>query len=88
MAGSESGFLGSGSAGSYGSGQGWWGSEPGEDLGELVVAGWQPERQCPGVADELGGVADEACRRVALMALPPRPPCPAMLSSPAVVAVS
>ena len=41
-----------------------------------------------GVADQQAGTAISRHRRVAIMALPPRTPCPARMSSPAVTAVS
>src|SRR5919107_2787818 len=55
-----------GCAGS-GAGRGCWawlgrcgeGAEAGEDLGEQVIAGWQPQGEPAGVADQAGGDGDQ-----------------------------
>ena len=52
------GFPGRGRAGRW-SGCGGEGTEAGEDLGEQVVAGRQPQGQLPGVAYQPGGDGDE-----------------------------
>jgi hypothetical protein len=52
------------------------------------VAGREPQGQLAGVAGQPAGTAISRHRKVAIMALPPGTPCPARMSSPAVMAVS
>jgi hypothetical protein len=58
--------------------------QPGQDLGKQAVAGRQPQGQVAGVADQPAGDRDQRHRKVAIMALPPRTPCPARMSVRAV----
>ena len=52
------------------------------------MAGRQPQGQVAEVADQPAGDGDQPPRKVAIMALPPRSPCPARMSSPAVMEVT
>lgn len=46
--------------GTAGSGQVWQSAEAGEDLGEQVIAGWQPKCESAGVADQAGGDGEQS----------------------------
>ena len=52
------------------------------------MAGRQPQGQVAEVADQPAGDGDQPPSNLAIMALPPRSPCPARMSSPAVLEVT